>query len=48
MKLFFVGGPNQRKDFHIERGEEVMWIKLILRFCNYMNALHLLLLCDCF
>ena len=23
MKLFFVGGPNQRKDYHIECGEEV-------------------------
>ena len=23
MKLFYVGGPNQRKDYHIEEGEEV-------------------------
>ena len=23
MKAFFVGGPNQRKDYHIEAGEEV-------------------------
>lgn len=23
MKSFFVGGPNQRKDYHIEEGEEV-------------------------
>jgi len=23
MKSFYVGGPNQRKDYHIEEGEEV-------------------------
>jgi len=23
IKSFFVGGPNQRKDYHIEEGEEV-------------------------
>lgn len=26
MKSFFVGGPNQRKDYHIEEGEEVLGI----------------------
>ena len=24
MKSFFVGGPNQRKDYHVECGEEVI------------------------
>ena len=24
VKSFFVGGPNQRKDYHIEEGEEVI------------------------
>ncbi|UYV81748.1 HAAO [Cordylochernes scorpioides] len=24
-KVFFVGGPNQRDDFHLELGEEVWW-----------------------
>ena len=23
MKVFYVGGPNVRKDYHIEEGEEV-------------------------
>ena len=23
LKVFYVGGPNQRKDYHIEEGEEV-------------------------
>ena len=23
LKVMFVGGPNQRKDYHIEEGEEV-------------------------
>ena len=23
LKIMFVGGPNQRKDYHIEEGEEV-------------------------
>ena len=27
MKVFFVGGPNQRKDFHIEEGEELFYMK---------------------
>jgi 3-hydroxyanthranilate 3,4-dioxygenase len=25
--VFFVGGPNQRKDFHIEEGEELFYMK---------------------
>jgi hypothetical protein len=24
LKVFFVGGPNDRKDFHLEEGEEVI------------------------
>lgn len=24
LKVFFVGGPNSRKDYHIEEGEEVV------------------------
>ncbi|EFX66740.1 hypothetical protein DAPPUDRAFT_302443 [Daphnia pulex] len=27
LKVFFVGGPNQRKDFHIEEGEELFYMK---------------------
>ena len=23
LKVMFIGGPNQRKDYHIEEGEEV-------------------------
>jgi len=26
MKLFYVGGPNQRKDYHIEEGEELFFM----------------------
>ncbi|XP_005102960.1 3-hydroxyanthranilate 3,4-dioxygenase [Aplysia californica] len=26
MKVFFVGGPNQRKDYHIEEGEELFYM----------------------
>ena len=25
MKVFFVGGPNQRKDYHLEEGEELFY-----------------------
>ena len=28
VKSFFVGGPNQRKDYHIEEGEEVISLAL--------------------
>lgn len=27
LKVFFVGGPNQRKDFHMEEGEELFYMK---------------------
>ncbi|CAG2180001.1 unnamed protein product [Oppiella nova] len=26
LKVFFVGGPNQRKDYHIEEGEELFYM----------------------
>ena len=29
MKVFYVGGPNERKDFHIEEGEEVQIVKIV-------------------
>jgi hypothetical protein len=32
MKLFFVGGPNQRTDYHIEAGEEVVILLYALTF----------------
>ena len=32
MKSFFVGGPNQRKDYHVECGEEVIDF-LFLQIC---------------
>jgi 3-hydroxyanthranilate 3,4-dioxygenase len=28
MKSFYVGGPNQRKDYHIEEGEEVKYLNI--------------------
>lgn len=32
MKVFFVGGPNERNDYHIELGEEVSIYLLLLLF----------------
>ena len=26
LKVFFVGGPNQRRDFHLEAGEELFYM----------------------
>lgn len=37
LKVFFVGGPNIRKDYHIEQGEEVFYMRkgdMILRTVN--------------
>jgi len=27
LKVFFVGGPNQRKDYHLEEGEELFFMR---------------------
>ena len=27
MKVFYVGGPNQRKDYHMEEGEELFYMR---------------------
>ena len=29
MKVMYISGPNQRKDFHIEEGEEVQIVKIV-------------------
>ena len=29
LKVFFVGGPNQRKDFHLEEGEELFYMRKV-------------------
>ena len=38
MKLFFVGGPNQRKDYHVECGEEVIWERPNKRYCWFIRG----------
>lgn len=38
----FIGGPNQRKDFHIDEGEEVLSTKKL--FNNTIELLNFLVL----
>lgn len=41
VKSFFVGGPNQRKDYHIEEGEEVCcWQDYWIKVSNLVLKLH--------
>lgn len=37
LKVFFVGGPNQRKDYHIEEGEEVSNGSNFFNFCSLLS-----------
>ena len=40
MKVFYVGGPNERKDFHIEEGEEVQIVKIVKKMYGIHNSLN--------
>lgn len=38
LKIMFIGGPNQRKDYHIEEGEEVCSIVTQCNLSSRMSA----------
>lgn len=38
LKVMFVGGPNERKDYHIEEGEEVK-LNCLVYACAYLGQL---------
>lgn len=44
LKVFYVGGPNIRKDYHIEEGEEVFYMRkgdMVLRVVNQGKAVDI-------
>jgi len=40
MKVIYIGGPNERKDFHIEEGEEVQIVKIVKKMYDIYNSLN--------